>query len=75
MDAPRTYHVTRRPGAPPRRAGRVWPVGTTAAALTPDQAARVAADPGYLIEAPPTPPADPRASPTKPPARPAKRTR
>lgn len=44
------YQVTRRPGAPPRRAGRLWPVETPVKAdLSSAQVARIAADPGYLI--------------------------
>ncbi|WP_295582273.1 hypothetical protein [uncultured Lamprocystis sp.] len=44
------YQVTRLPGAPPRRAGRVWPVETPVNAdLTAVQVALIAADPGYLL--------------------------
>jgi hypothetical protein len=42
--------VTRLPGAPPRRAGLVWPLGETIAeGLTEAQAAAIALDPGYLL--------------------------
>jgi hypothetical protein len=43
------YTVTRGPSAPPRRAGRAWPVGETVAELTGAQVAAIAADPGYAI--------------------------
>jgi len=43
--------VTRLPGAPPRRAGLVWPLGETIAeGLTQAQAAAIAADPGYRLD-------------------------
>jgi len=41
--------VTRTPGAPPRRAGRVWAAGETRCTLTAAEAAAVAADPGYRL--------------------------
>jgi len=43
------YHVTRHPGAPPRRAGRTWPQGQTRAELTDGQLAALQADPGYSV--------------------------
>jgi len=43
------YHVTRRPGAPPRRAGRTWPQGQTRAELTAEQLAALQADPHYTV--------------------------
>jgi len=46
-----TYRVTRRPDAPPRRAGRVWPAGTTEAELTAAQAAVIGQDSGYVVDA------------------------
>jgi hypothetical protein len=47
--------VTRLPGAPPRRAGRVWAEGETHATLTEAEIALVAADPRYRIERPAAP--------------------
>ena len=42
-----TYVVTRRPGAPARRAGLVWPVGDTEARLSPAEADAIGRDPGF----------------------------
>ena len=44
------YLVSRRPGAPPRRGGRAWPIGQTRAELSPEQVATIAADPRYQIQ-------------------------
>jgi hypothetical protein len=55
MAEPSAYLVTRLPGAPPRRAGRVWPVGVSAVDLCAAEVAVIAADPGYLIVAVGTP--------------------
>ena len=50
-----THVVTRLPGAPPRRAGRVWPPGETVAELSEAKVAALVADPGYRV-VPLTPP-------------------
>lgn len=57
-----TYEVTRLPGAPRRRAGREWPEGeTVTVALSVEEAAAIALDPGYTLvvaaedPTPPTP--------------------
>jgi len=49
MTATTAYLVTRSAGAPPRRAGRVWPVGETRADLSDAEVAAIAADPGYAL--------------------------
>ncbi|AUB81449.1 hypothetical protein [Candidatus Thiodictyon syntrophicum] len=41
--------VIRLPGAPPWRAGRAWPLGLTAAFLTPEQVRVLGEDPGYSV--------------------------
>lgn len=44
------YAVTRRPGAPEYRAGRRWPAGETVTCeLAAEDAALIAADPGYTL--------------------------
>jgi hypothetical protein len=43
------YTVTRSPSAPPRRAGRAWPVGETVSELSGAQVAAIEADPGYSV--------------------------
>jgi hypothetical protein len=51
MTEPTRYRVTRLPGAPARRAGRLWPEGESQAVdLTPAQLADIAADPLYRLE-------------------------
>ena len=54
--------VTRLPGAPPRRAGMAWAIGTVEADLTHAQIASLRSDPGYRCEPvaarEPVPPAD-----------------
>lgn len=66
--------VTRLPGAPPRRAGRVWAVGETIAeGLTAEQMQQIAADPRYRIDALPEP--DPEPDPEPEPVKPSRKPR
>lgn len=51
--APARYWVTRLPDAPPRRAGREWPVGRTLITdPTERELSELRSDPGYRVEAP-----------------------
>lgn len=63
------YRVTRKPGAPARRAGREWPEGLTVAELTEAEADTIRRDPaGYDLEPAPVR-AEPAADPAPKPAR------
>ena len=59
MAAATPWSVTRRPGAPPRRAGREWPEGeSTALDLDPATVEQLRADLGYAVAL-----ADPKTAP------------